>query len=264
MARPTKQGIDYFPIDVQFDDKMELVIAETEAAGLGVLVTIFQLIYQNNGYYIDNGDDLFLLVKRRVLVSVELTKKVVEVAINRNVFDKRLHDKYKILTSKGIQKRYLIGARKKKTVTVVKEYSLTDVSGAGNVVIVGRNATKEEVKEEVKEEEEVEVCRFDEFWKEYPKKDAKKTCLAKWKSRNLNLIADQLINDVKNRKLNCPKWKGGFAPNPLTYINGDRWNDDIQQDTSSGKKSIDDQMKELYPELDYIEGELADGQDRLS
>ncbi len=37
MARPTKQGLDYFLVDVQFDDKVELHIAEEGSDGLSVL-----------------------------------------------------------------------------------------------------------------------------------------------------------------------------------------------------------------------------------
>ncbi len=36
MARPAKQGIDYFPLDVDFDDKIEMYLIEKEAVGLAV------------------------------------------------------------------------------------------------------------------------------------------------------------------------------------------------------------------------------------
>jgi len=34
MARPTKQGIDYFPLDTEFDDDLQLLIAEIGADGI--------------------------------------------------------------------------------------------------------------------------------------------------------------------------------------------------------------------------------------
>ena len=71
--------------------------------------------------------------------------------------------------------------------------------------------------------------RFDEFWEVYPKKRAKKDALAKWKRKGLDKIADQLIADVKNRIENDDEWRGGFIPHPTTYINGERWNDEISK-----------------------------------
>ena len=59
MARPTKQGLEYFPIDVQFDDKIELLISELGSDALSILITIWQLIYQNDGYYTVNTKDLY-------------------------------------------------------------------------------------------------------------------------------------------------------------------------------------------------------------
>lgn len=62
MARPIRQGIDYFPLDVDFDDKIEMYMIEKEAVGLAVLITTWQLIYKNEGYYINNGKNPFLLI----------------------------------------------------------------------------------------------------------------------------------------------------------------------------------------------------------
>lgn len=157
MSRPTKQGVDYFPVDVQFDDKLELLIADKGAEGLGILITIWQLIYQNEGYYIHNGEDLFLLVRRRILSDVDTIREVIESAIKRGVFDQDKHKAYKILTSKAIQKRYFLASVKKKNVRVVKNYLCEGVSAGGNATYLEidsrGNATN--VKEKEKEKEEV-------------------------------------------------------------------------------------------------------------
>jgi uncharacterized protein YdaU (DUF1376 family) len=73
---------------------------------------------------------------------------------------------------------------------------------------------------------------FENWWSEYPKKVGKKDCLKKWKSRRLDTIADTLIEDTKKR-IKSKKWQDGFIPNPLTYINGDRWNDELEQQTQT-------------------------------
>jgi len=70
--------------------------------------------------------------------------------------------------------------------------------------------------------------RFDEFWSVYPKKADKKEVKRKWAARKLDDMADALIADVGIRVAKDSQWLSGYAPNPLTYINGDKWKDDIQ------------------------------------
>lgn len=86
--------------------------------------------------------------------------------------------------------------------------------------------------------------RFDDFWKVYPKKVGKKKCKDAWKRRKFETkvvqdtcmkdgdvelsMADVIIADVERRVKSDRKWLEGFVPNPLTYINGDRWEDEIQ------------------------------------
>lgn len=74
----------------------------------------------------------------------------------------------------------------------------------------------------------VNCCaRFAEFWAEYPAKVGRKLVLAKWKARRLDHLADRIILDVRRRKESDTRWRAGFIPNPLTYINQDRWEDEI-------------------------------------
>jgi len=141
MARPTKQGIDYFPIDCQFDDKIEMYLIEKGATGLGVLVTLWQMIYSNEGYYIGNNIDLHLLIKRKIDVDVNEVSDCINVCLRRNIFDSEKHEEHEILTSKAIQKRFFDAAKKKKTVAVIEDYVINSVNSGGNWVYVCGNAT---------------------------------------------------------------------------------------------------------------------------
>lgn len=70
--------------------------------------------------------------------------------------------------------------------------------------------------------------RFADWWAVYPLKVGKKPCEAKWKSRKLDAIADTLIADTLHRAANDSGWLGGYVPNPETYLNQERWNDDLR------------------------------------
>ncbi len=78
--------------------------------------------------------------------------------------------------------------------------------------------------------------RFEEFWEAYPKKVGKKPCAVKWKARQLDRLADQIIENVRDRIKGDDQWLRGYVPNPLTFINQDRWDDPIQKE-SAGEKA---------------------------
>lgn len=71
--------------------------------------------------------------------------------------------------------------------------------------------------------------KFDDFWNAWPKtqrKVGKAACLKKWKLKNLDDIADQIIQHVEDMKL-TKQWQDGFEPAPATYINQERWQDGV-------------------------------------
>lgn len=70
---------------------------------------------------------------------------------------------------------------------------------------------------------------FDEFWQQYPAKVAKPAALKAWrKLKPGQALQDAIAKDIAIRKENDRKWVDGFVPNPATYLNQERWNDDIQ------------------------------------
>jgi len=90
------------------------------------------------------------------------------------------------------------------------------------------------------------AMRFDAWWKAYPKKVEKKKCLAIWKRRKLDGIADKIIEDTQTRPTACANWQAGFIPNPQTYLNGDRWEDEFQtrKENHNGIKETPAQRRE--------------------
>ena len=56
MARISKPGLDYFPLDVNFlqDRKVRRISCRHHAAGIAALTSLLCLIYKEKGYYINN------------------------------------------------------------------------------------------------------------------------------------------------------------------------------------------------------------------
>lgn len=134
MARPNKQGVDYFPLDVHLDDKFKFIEIKYKLEGFAILVKLFQKIY-SCGYWYKWTDDEALLFSDEVRADYQLVVNVVNECLEREVFDKGLHTTYNILTSKGIQKRYKEIVRRRKDVEVIEEYLLIENSFGVNDVI---------------------------------------------------------------------------------------------------------------------------------
>ena len=84
--------------------------------------------------------------------------------------------------------------------------------------------------DKIREDKIISIVRFEDFWKEYPvnRKVGKKPCMDKWGSKGLDKIADKIISHVKTMS-QSKQWKEGFNPAPLTYINQERWEDELQK-----------------------------------
>lgn len=119
MGRPTKTGLDYFPLDVVMDDCIELIETEHGLAGFSIVIKLWQKIYKN-GYYLDWSEDVARLFAHRINAELTLINSVINSCFYRNIFNESLYKSHNVLTSAGIQKRYIIAcvASKRKSISV--------------------------------------------------------------------------------------------------------------------------------------------------
>ncbi|WP_422487122.1 DUF4373 domain-containing protein [Gudongella sp. DL1XJH-153] len=125
MARPNKQGVDYFPMDVYMDDKFKFIEVKYKLEGFAILIKLFQKIY-SSGFWCRWTNDELILFSDENRTNFELVQEVINEALERGIFSKKLYDKYNILTSRGIQRRYKEIVRRRKDVEIVTEYLLID------------------------------------------------------------------------------------------------------------------------------------------
>ena len=123
MPRPQKAGVDYFPLDVENDDKLDLIEAEFGLTGFAVIVKLYQRIYKL-GYYCEWNDEVALLFGKRLGTGGKAVSEIVSAAIRRKLFDEEIYRKYGVLTSRGIQKRYFEIVARRKNVEVEQRYLL--------------------------------------------------------------------------------------------------------------------------------------------
>ncbi|MBR5152171.1 MAG: DUF4373 domain-containing protein [Clostridia bacterium] len=130
MARPPKQGIDYFPMDVQDDINIQLFRADTGMIGFAILVKLWQKIYGENGYFCRFDEDVLVLFANEHHLTPTQVKKAIDSALSRGIFDKTLYENEQILTSLDVQERFLSATKKRVSPQISDAYSL--VSGVHN------------------------------------------------------------------------------------------------------------------------------------
>ena len=144
MARPAKTGLDYFPLDTFMDDKVELLEAEHGLLGFAVMVKLLQKIY-SEGYFYKWERREKLLFSKRNGVAIETLNSITASLLKEGIFNIKTYNKYHILTSAGIQKRYLEATKRRDFVDIDKRYSLINGKGRIDVNINGVNVNKNPV-----------------------------------------------------------------------------------------------------------------------
>ena len=110
------------------------------AQSIPVLVSLLCTIYRDDGFYMRWTEDQPFLVADELGISEGAVTEIAQKAIQVDFFDSDIFDKYRILTSRGIQKRYFSSTSRKKEVLVPREILLIDVSACNNVVFVDINS----------------------------------------------------------------------------------------------------------------------------
>jgi len=159
MARPSKTGLDYFPMDVDMDDKFELIEAKHDLVGFGIVIKLFQKIYKS-GYFIDWNEEKLLIFKKSINVDINKVTEVINDCLKYGIFDFLLFQKYNILTSKGIQKRFFTACERRKSLELIEDYIIVDIKSI-NVVITWVNEDNSTQRKE-KESKEKENGREEE------------------------------------------------------------------------------------------------------
>lgn len=78
---------------------------------------------------------------------------------------------------------------------------------------------------------------FEEFWLAYPRKIAKKAARQKWQRINMTSELFEKIMKAVEAQKKLPQWRkdgGQYIPHPATWLNQERWEDEI--DSGNSKK----------------------------
>ena len=137
LARPIKDGAIYFPKDTDFyaDDKIKLLRTEFGAKGMYILDYLLCDLYGKNGYFIKWDVDKCFLVSDGAGCGCTpaFIAEVVQGCIRRSFFDKRVFDTFGVLTSAGIQRRYIRMVSSRDEIRINKAFFLLDAHDKNDV-----------------------------------------------------------------------------------------------------------------------------------
>lgn len=103
-----KKGLDYFPLDISFyrDYKIRKLIRRKGGEALTVYIVLLCKIYEN-GYYLPWDDEKSFILFEDTDIEEDIVINIINYCVEVDLFDKQLFEQEHILTSRGVQERYL-------------------------------------------------------------------------------------------------------------------------------------------------------------
>ena len=136
MARPLSRGIEYYPLDVDFlnDLKIKKIMKSCGPNSIAIIILLLGNIYGDEGYFMKWDEDVCFLVADAVGAKEVYVKEVLKKCLQVDLFSNELFEKFKIITSKGIQKRFFEITKRRKRENLIDDYLLVNVTETGVIV----------------------------------------------------------------------------------------------------------------------------------
>ncbi len=289
MARPIKQGLDYFPLDVGIftDNKLKYISARFGEKGKLIVVELLCEIYRD-GYYTDWNEDRAIIFAPYVGRNATHSRvnDVVGELVKHEFFDRDIFNSFAILTSKAIQRRFLKAVAERKLIEINSDYWLIEVpnntskssfsvnpkinvikpsdniqskakeSKAKHAYSTSVDVCVSKPQDSVKKEKELQAM-FDDIWEMYPKKQGKQDA---FKHFIRDIKAGANIENIRQGtqaydfycKQNNAEQR--YIKTGSTFFSGKFWNDEWAVFNCKQQKSTTEMScEELFGEESVIE-----------
>jgi len=282
MARPTKKGLEYFPLDCHMSDEVNLIIADFGIEGYGVLISMFQSIYGDKGYYTEWTNREQKLFSRKVGLPQEKVVSIISECVDWGIFNKKKYEELNILTSRRIQDHYSTSTYKRVGVEMKKEYLMIDISEKkhiNNIVSDDGNKATTMVSDGESTQSTVQYSKVNnntdkylenhqeaiklnseydsiETWKAYPNKKGKVVSMKKIPKILKKVSKEKLLLAIKNYDKSVIDKK--YLMHGSTFFNGgyEDYIDlekEVKQVNNNGPKNDESNLPQWV--LDKMEGE---------
>jgi len=208
MSRPTKNNADWFSHDTNLRNHRVVKVARNKwgADGYSVFCMLLEHLTDSDNFKIELSDSEVQVIAADFGIDEKLLKEIIEFYIWFDLLQK----KWEFIYSQHLIDRLwpLLKKREKMREKYVQEKTPP-------------KPTESPPKKDVMTEAD-----FEKFWSAYPNKVEKKKAMTKFLKLKPSLLPT-ILTAIEKQKTS-KKWKEWFIKNPLTWINGENWNDEIQ------------------------------------
>lgn len=107
----------------------------------------------------------------------------------------------------------------------------------------GHVTVSDETDKDIDKEKDKElIAKFEKFWSAYPNKKSKKNSLKAFKKINPDLETFKKMIEALEKQRQAIQWQkdsGQFIPLPSTWLNGERWTDEVSASINGDNKIIE-------------------------
>ncbi|MES5135885.1 DUF4373 domain-containing protein [Prevotella amnii] len=195
MGRALKQGLEYFPFDIDFfqDIKIRKLIRYQGGKSITVYTLLLCIIYRD-GYYIRWDEELPFIISELSGYDEAYIQEAIKCCLAVGLFNKQLFESDKVLTSKGIQERYMNINKSCKRYASVNVYSCMSEKANSKhfekVKLVSKDTTDISTIKVSTLDEEIDEMKSSEIWLD--------------SMQNLHhMNVDEIKNKLDDFKLQC-------------------------------------------------------------
>ena len=250
MTRPRKQTVDYFPHQCNHGETMFIIEQRYGNDGYAFWFKLLEHLGKTEGHYLDCKKFTTLnYLAAKTLVTKEKAEEILNLLAELEAIDQELWNENRIVWSDNLVKGLSFAYRNREVSIPDKPVILRKESGICGTPDVRNPQMKwNESKGNKPPLPPKGGCNgFDEFWIAYPKKIGKSAALKKWEGlkRTGRLPPTPELVSAVERQKTWEQWQkdeGQYIPNPATWLNQGRWED---QQTEGGPQWIKELSKPL-------------------
>lgn len=238
MARPRKDGMDYFPHDTDAtnDTKIEALRMLYGNDGYAFYFILLEIIYKQPNFELDVSDaETMQILAKKVEVTTEKFDSMLKTSIKRGCFDREAYVERGVLTSEGIKKRAKVVVEKRERMRKKPDATTNEELLHDNGQVSAAETMEESTQSKVKEKEskskvinKTYTPEFIEFWNVYPRKLGKMEAFKTWERIiKKGESAEQIIKCAVNYSKDCEnkQTEERFIKHPKSFLNDERYKD---------------------------------------
>lgn len=210
MARPVKEGMDYFPhdTDAMNDEKVETLMMLYGTKGYAFYFILLERIYRQPNFELDVSDaETRQILSRKITITPQEFETILKSSIKHKCFNKEMYEEYGILTSNGIKKRTTAVVDKREKMRKAYKPIVSEAETPQKPSSNTAESTQSKVKKSKVKESNIYSEKFELFWSEYPEGGYQSSKPQAFKNYNSlikkGVVAEDIIQSAKNYKTDC-------------------------------------------------------------